>query len=111
MPNYRESEGQFQNQPKPELTVSDVEKEYRGRIFHHEDRAADFINERRLNRVDKSKGESVAKNLKKAMDVTNIDGEIDRARKKSLNKTHNPFTNQPYSSYEKYGDKYAEKDE
>lgn len=100
-----------ENDPKrrPNLTVAQVRENTLG---GNDEKIAGFINAKKLNVIDGSKGETVAGNLAHAVDLAT--GKGAEARKKSLSKTHMNVTGsgadttayKAYDSYEKYGDKY-----
>jgi hypothetical protein len=97
---------------KPNLTVAQVKQKYGTDAWPDGDRAAGFINAKKLNIIDGSKGQTVGGNLAHAMDLAVGKGSEGRA--KSLRKTHmnvsgkdaDATAQKAYSSYEKYGDKY-----
>jgi hypothetical protein len=103
-----------ENDPKrkPNLTVAQVrENTPGGADWRNEGKIADFINAKKLNIIDGSKGQTVAGNLQQAVDLATGKGAA--AREKSLRRTHFNVTgkgataqaDRPYESYEKYGDK------
>lgn len=104
-----------ENDPKrrPNLTVAQVrENTPGGGDWRNDEKIAGFINAKKLNVIDGSKGQTVAGNLAHAVDLAT--GKGAEARKKSLSKTHMNVTGsgadttayKAYDSYEKYGDKY-----
>jgi hypothetical protein len=100
-----------ENDPKRQPRVSEVRDSVDG-SWSTEDKIAGFINAKKLNIIDGSKGQTVGGNLAHAADLAV--GKGSEGREKSLRKTHmNPTgsgadatAHKAWSSYEKYGDKY-----
>ena len=95
---------------KPNLTVAGLRDSHSVDPFRDAE-AIDFINAKGLNKVNKKAGESVAGNLKQALDLS--EGPTARARAASLKSTHQTSNGTgadargtAYTSYEKYGEKY-----
>ena len=95
---------------KPDLTIAELKAD--SSVDPHRDwKAAQFINAKGLNKINKSRGETVAGNLARALDLA--EGPAGEARDKSLRKTHDITggygagqRGTPWTSADKYGDKY-----
>jgi hypothetical protein len=74
----KRSEGQFEVKDLQQVNTVDP---------YRDARAAQFINAKGLNKVNKSRGETVAGNIAKALDLSQGPGS--EARDKSLDKTYN----------------------
>jgi hypothetical protein len=106
-----------ENDPKRQPRVSEVRDSVDG-SWSTEGKIADFINAKKLNIIDGSKGQTVGGNLAHAADLAV--GKGSKGREKSLRKTHMNVTGsggadatayKMYDSYEKYGDKYGNKND
>ena len=101
--------------PKRQPNVAELKAKY-GDHWSTEHKAAEFVNAKKLNIIDGSKGQTVGGNLAHALDLAV--GKGSEAREKSLRKTHMNVTGagadatayKAYDSYEKYGDKYGSKE-
>ena len=105
---------------KPDLRVEDVKADNPSVEYDHfkQRRAAEYINALGLNKIDRSKGQSVAGNLKIALDK--VSGKGKEAREKSLSRTHDMSNStgygaglqaRPWTRADKHGSKYEPKDE
>lgn len=101
--------------PRRQPRVEEVRAQYGNDSFKNAN-AAEFINAKKLNIIDRSKGETVGGNLSKAMDLAN--GPAGQARDKSLRRIYNIHggygakqRGEAWTRFDKHGDKYESKDQ